>query len=120
MTRGDGPWCRAVSERQSRSAAEYQVLLEAGAEARQTAGTGEELAGELEQGLTEAEPASGYLSMLRAGREQRESARSAATEMRSLLAIADQEELPARFAQTSVTCCAHRKTRTSVCPHEPT
>ncbi|MFG3369639.1 hypothetical protein ACGF0K_32360 [Streptomyces sp. NPDC048156] len=79
-----------------------QVLLEAGAEARQTARTGEELAGELERALAEAEPASGYLSMLRAGREQRESARSAVTELRSLIAIAEQDELPARFAQTSV------------------
>ncbi|MFB7999800.1 hypothetical protein ACFC4G_44325 [Streptomyces sp. NPDC056002] len=79
-----------------------QVLLEAGAEARQTARTGEELADELERPLTEAEPASGYLSMLRAGREQRESARSAVTELRSLMAIAEQEDFLARFAQTSV------------------
>ena len=54
-----------------------QVLLEAGAEVHQTARAGDELAGELERVLTEAEPASGYLSMLRAGREQREIARSA-------------------------------------------
>lgn len=79
-----------------------QVLLEAGAEAHQTARAGEELAGELERVLTEAEPASGYLSMLRAGREQREIARSAVTELRSLMAIAEQEGLPARFTQTSV------------------
>ncbi|MFE6760258.1 hypothetical protein ACFVDQ_42815 [Streptomyces sp. NPDC057684] len=79
-----------------------QVLLEAGAEARQTARTGEELAGDLERTLTEAEPASAYRSMLRAGRERRERARSAAAELRSLMAIAEQEELPARFAQTSV------------------
>lgn len=79
-----------------------QVLLEAGAEAHQTARAGEELASELERVLTEAEPASGYLSMLRAGREQREIARCAVTELRSLMAIAEQEGLPARFAQTSV------------------
>ncbi|MDX3767704.1 MULTISPECIES: hypothetical protein [unclassified Streptomyces] len=79
-----------------------QVLLEAGAEVHQTARAGDELAGELERVLTEAEPASGYLSMLRAGREQREIARSAVTELRSLMAIAEQEGLPADIAQTSV------------------
>ncbi|WP_371800193.1 hypothetical protein OG963_42335 [Streptomyces sp. NBC_01707] len=42
-----------------------QVLLDAGAEVHQTARAGEELAGEFERVLTEAEPASGYLSMLR-------------------------------------------------------
>ncbi|MFB6781819.1 hypothetical protein ACFCX0_31620 [Streptomyces sp. NPDC056352] len=79
-----------------------QVLLEAGAEAHQTARAGEELATELERALTEAEPASGYRSMLRGSREQREIARSAVTELRSLMAIAEQEGLPGRFAQTSV------------------
>ncbi|MER7813326.1 hypothetical protein [Streptomyces sp900116325] len=79
-----------------------QVLLEAGAEVHQTARAGEELAGELERLLTDAEPASGYLSMLRAGREQRAIARSAVTELRSLMAIAEREGLPAHFAQTSV------------------
>ncbi|WP_405913705.1 heme-binding protein [Streptomyces sp. NBC_00963] len=48
------------------------------------------LVGVVEEG--EAEPASGYLSMLRAGREQRETARSAISELRSLIAIAEQEE----------------------------
>ncbi|MFD5125138.1 hypothetical protein [Streptomyces sp. NPDC058385] len=79
-----------------------QVLLEAGIEARQTARAGEELATELERALAEAEPASGYRTMLRGGREQREIARSAVTELRSLLAVAEREGLPARFAQTSV------------------
>ncbi|RVU28151.1 hypothetical protein EOT10_07830 [Streptomyces antnestii] len=78
------------------------VLLEAGAEAHQVARRGKELAGELEPVLTAAEPASGYLNMLRAGREQRESARSAVTELRSLITASEQEELLARFAQTSV------------------
>ncbi|MFB7715734.1 hypothetical protein [Streptomyces sp. NPDC056105] len=79
-----------------------QVLLEAGAEAHQMARTGKELADKLDRALTEAEPASGYRSMLRAGREQREIARSAVTTLRSLMASAEQEGLPARFAQTSV------------------
>ncbi|MFE6899889.1 hypothetical protein ACFVFJ_23825 [Streptomyces sp. NPDC057717] len=78
------------------------VLLEAGAEAHQMARTGKELADELDRVLAEAAPASGYRSMLRAGREQRETARSAVTELRSLMALAEQEGLPARFAQTSV------------------
>ncbi|WP_406337037.1 hypothetical protein [Streptomyces sp. NBC_00649] len=79
-----------------------QVLLEAGAEGRQTARAGEELATGLERALAEAEPASGYRTMLRGGREQREIARSAVTELRSLMAVAEREGLPARFAQTSV------------------
>ncbi|MFF2508256.1 hypothetical protein ACFVTY_33560 [Streptomyces sp. NPDC058067] len=78
------------------------VLLEAGAEAHQVARRGKELAGELEPVLTAAEPASGYLNMLRAGREQRESARAAVTALRSLITASEQEELLARFAQTSV------------------
>ncbi|MET7518241.1 hypothetical protein ABZS88_33240 [Streptomyces sp. NPDC005480] len=64
--------------------------------------TGKELADKLDRVLAEAAPASGYRSMLRAGREQREIARSAVTELRSLMALAEQEGLPARFAQTSV------------------
>jgi hypothetical protein len=79
-----------------------QVLLDAGAEARQTAHAAEELATKLERALTEAKPASGYLSMLRSGREQRVIARTAVTELRSLMTMAERDGLPARFAQTSV------------------
>ncbi|MET9363550.1 hypothetical protein ABZX93_21925 [Streptomyces sp. NPDC006632] len=78
------------------------VLLEAGAEAHRTAHTGRELADDPSRTLVEAEPASGYRSMLRAGREQREISRAAVTTLRSLLAGAGREGLPARFAQTSV------------------
>ncbi|MFE7016527.1 hypothetical protein ACFVAQ_39665 [Streptomyces sp. NPDC057651] len=45
-----------------------QVLLEADNEAHLTARAGEELATEPERALAEAEPASGYRTMLRGGR----------------------------------------------------
>ncbi|MFD0067862.1 hypothetical protein [Streptomyces sp. NPDC056690] len=79
-----------------------QVLLEADNEAHLTARAGEELATEPERALAEAEPASGYRTMLRGGREQWEIARSAVTELRSLMAVAGREGLSARSAQTSV------------------
>jgi hypothetical protein len=79
-----------------------QVLLDAGTEAHRTARACETLAAELERALTGAEPASGYLNMLRSSREQRVTARSAVTELRSLIAMADRNALPAHFAQTSV------------------
>ncbi|NEB75359.1 hypothetical protein G3I40_08975 [Streptomyces sp. SID14478] len=78
------------------------VLVEAGAEARRTAGTAKALAGRLEGTLAAAEPASGYRNMLRAGRPSRDKARSAVAELRTLMADAQQAGLPARFAQTSV------------------
>ncbi|MEV0092270.1 hypothetical protein [Streptomyces sp. NPDC050738] len=78
------------------------VLQQAGTEAHRTARTGAELATALEEALTEAEPASSYLNMLRGGRDQRETARAAVTELRTLMATADRDGLPARFAQASV------------------
>ncbi|WP_406154284.1 hypothetical protein OG217_20645 [Streptomyces sp. NBC_01023] len=78
------------------------VLLEAGAGAHRTAGAGAALATELERALTDAEPASGYRSMLGVSREQREIARSAVSTLQSLMAGAERDGLPAQFAQTSV------------------
>ncbi|MFJ9174886.1 hypothetical protein [Streptomyces sp. NPDC102360] len=78
------------------------VLVDAGPDARRTARTAQQLAGELEGTLADAQAASGYRSMLRAGREQRDSARDAVDRLRSVMARAEREGLPARFAQTSV------------------
>ncbi|MFI6875025.1 hypothetical protein ACIBL6_16475 [Streptomyces sp. NPDC050400] len=78
------------------------VLLEAGADADRTAHLAGELAADLERLLGDAEPAAGYLSMLRAGTDLRENARYAVTALRSLMAAAEQRKVPARFAQASV------------------
>lgn len=78
------------------------VLVNAGPDAHHTARTAEQLAGELERTLADAQAASGYRSMLRAGREQRDTARSAVDRLHSLTARAEREGLPTRFAQTSV------------------
>ncbi|WP_394436600.1 hypothetical protein [Streptomyces sp. SGAir0957] len=82
--------------------AALQVLLDAGDEARRTARAGESLAAELGRALDAARPASTYRTMLRAGREQRETARDAVDHLRRLVARAEGDGLPARFAQTSV------------------
>lgn len=71
-----------------------QVLLDARAQAQQTARSGAELADKLEQVLIQAEPASGYLSMLLARPKQREIARSAVTELRSLMATTGRTRPP--------------------------
>ncbi|MEU6389707.1 hypothetical protein [Streptomyces sp. NPDC046939] len=90
------------TERNVALLAALQVLLDAGDEARRTAHAGASLAAELEQALQRAEPASTYRTMLRAGREQREAARDAIDHLRRLVARAERDGLPARFAQTSV------------------
>ncbi|MGI5414014.1 hypothetical protein ACQEV9_45400 [Streptomyces chartreusis] len=78
------------------------VLREAGPQARETAALGQELADQLNRLLKDAAPAAGLRSMLQAGPAARSRAAKAAAELRLLLADAEQNVLPERFAQTSV------------------
>ncbi|MBC2866853.1 hypothetical protein [Streptomyces mexicanus] len=78
------------------------VLREAGPQARETAALGRKLASRLHRLLDDAAPAAGLRSMLQAGPAARSSAAQAAAELRLLLADAERDGLPERFAQTSV------------------
>ncbi|MGW3738697.1 hypothetical protein [Streptomyces sp. NPDC005148] len=94
-----------------------QVLLEAGAEAHQTARTGEELASELERVLTEAEPASGCLSMLRAGRNGARSPAPPPPSCAPSWPSPNKKDFPPVSPRYPSTCCAYRTTGTSACQH---
>ncbi|MFI5808521.1 hypothetical protein [Streptomyces sp. NPDC051561] len=78
------------------------VLREAGPQAREAAALGRKLANQLHRLLDDAAPAAGLRSMLQAGPAARSSAAQAAVELRLLLADAERNGLPERFAQTSV------------------
>ncbi|MFC8243627.1 hypothetical protein [Streptomyces chartreusis] len=85
-----------------RSGRSLWVLREAGPQAREAAALGEKLADRLHGLLDHAAPAAGLRSMLRAGPAARASAAQAVAELRLLLADAERNALPERFAQTSV------------------
>ncbi|WP_199806913.1 MULTISPECIES: hypothetical protein [unclassified Streptomyces] len=78
------------------------VLREAGPEARETALLGQVLTERLNVLLDDAAPAAGLRSMLGAGPVARQHAALAVAELRPLLAAAERDGLPERFAQTSV------------------
>ncbi|MFB8210888.1 hypothetical protein [Streptomyces sp. NPDC056010] len=78
------------------------VLVEAGPEGRDAANAAEALAARLEPLLTDAGPATGCATMLRAAPEDRRRARSAVARLRHQLAEAERDGLTARFGQTSV------------------
>ncbi|MEV6955510.1 hypothetical protein [Streptomyces sp. NPDC051183] len=78
------------------------LLREAGPQARETAALGRGLVERMAGPLRDAAPASGVRSMLRAGPGARRSAVRATGELRLLLADAEREGLPERFAQASV------------------
>ncbi|REH23657.1 MULTISPECIES: hypothetical protein [unclassified Streptomyces] len=79
-----------------------RVLVEAGPATRSVAERGGRLAATLEAGLADAAPASGWRSMLGAGREERKAVPTAVAELRRLLHEAEQDGVGERFAQASV------------------
>ncbi|CAL9458851.1 hypothetical protein [Streptomyces sp. enrichment culture] len=79
-----------------------RVLVEAGPAARETAGEGARLAGQLERLLADAAPAAGRRQMLDASPEARHLAPLAVTELRGILDAAGQARTAERFAQASV------------------
>ncbi|MFE5140695.1 hypothetical protein ACFRDV_23965 [Streptomyces fagopyri] len=78
------------------------LLREAGPQARETAALGQQLTNQLHGLLDDAAPAAGVRSMLQAGPRARAHATKAVAELRLLLADAERNDLPERFAQTSV------------------
>ncbi|MEV7796240.1 hypothetical protein AB0O68_30275 [Streptomyces sp. NPDC087512] len=78
------------------------VLREAGPQARETAALGRKLTDRLHGLRDDAAPANGRRSMLQAGPTARLNAARAVAELRLLLADAEHNGLPERFAQTSV------------------
>jgi hypothetical protein len=91
---GDGPASPLVTA--------LWVLREAGPQAHETALLGRKLMFRLHGLLDDAAPAAGLRSMLRAGPVARRKAACAVAELRPLLAAAERDGLPERFAQTSV------------------
>lgn len=78
------------------------LLREAGPQARETAALGRKLTNQLHGLLDDAAPAAGVRGMMQAGPTARERAAQAVAELRLLLADAERNGLPERFAQTSV------------------
>ncbi|WP_435841087.1 hypothetical protein [Streptomyces fagopyri] len=92
----------AGSDSGSRLITALWVLREAGPQARQTAALGRKLTERLHRLLDDAAPAAGLRSMLQAGPGERLKAAQAVAELRPLLAGAERNGVPERFAQTSV------------------
>ncbi|MDI9832779.1 hypothetical protein [Streptomyces sp. KAU_LT] len=86
----------------SRLVTSLWILREAGPEAGEIAAAGRELADRLHGPLEAAAPAAGLRTMLQIGPAARSRATAAVAELRSLLAYADENNLPERFTQTSV------------------
>lgn len=86
----------------SRLVTSLWILREAGPEAGGIAAAGRDLADRLHGPLQAAAPAAGLRTMLQAGPAARSKATEAVTELRSLLAHADENNLLERFTQTSV------------------
>ncbi|MGW4087307.1 hypothetical protein ACWEGS_30200 [Streptomyces sp. NPDC004822] len=86
----------------SRLVTSLWILREAGPEAGEIAAAGRELADRLHGPLQAAAPAAGLRTMLQIGPAARSRATAAVAELRSLLAYADENNLPERFTQTSV------------------
>ncbi|MEU6532786.1 hypothetical protein ABZ869_26765 [Streptomyces sp. NPDC046928] len=86
----------------SRLVSSLWVLREAGPEAGETAAAGRDLADRLHGPLQAAAPAARLRTMLQVGPAARSRAAEGVTEVRSLLAHADRNDLRERFTQTSV------------------
>ncbi|MEU7341601.1 hypothetical protein [Streptomyces sp. NPDC007074] len=78
------------------------VLREAGPHARETAALGRQLTDRLHTPLNDAAPAARLRNMLQAGPTARQNATQAVAELRVLLADAEHNGLPERFAQVSI------------------